>query len=223
MSAESLIENLEAAIQDLATLPTDERIEAINRLTDALSAIHPNTDHPINAVKWVPADMVEANDYNPNHVAPPEMRMLHESIKSFGFFSPIVTFYDKDTKKYIVVDGFHRNRVGKEYRDIRESTHGYLPIVVIDKPFEERIKATQLANKARGHHSTEQEAANVATLAQSWSDTQISHNMGMDADTVLRLKQVTGIPSLFKNRPYSHSWILDPERHANDGDDSSEE
>src|SRR5690606_1066391 len=114
-------------IEQLRQLPEEERIAAINDLMLKLKEIHP-IQHPVSAVQWVPADMVMANDYNPNNVAPPEMRLLYLSIKEDGYTQPIVVYFDKEKQKYIIVDGFHRHRVGKEYRDIQKSVKGHLPV-----------------------------------------------------------------------------------------------
>jgi ParB-like chromosome segregation protein Spo0J len=202
------IEDLEAGIQGLASLPTDERIEAINRLMKAIGAVHPNPD-PVSSVRWVPADMVVANNYNPNSVMPPEMRLLYRSIKEDGYTQPIVVFWDKERNLFIVVDGFHRNRIGKEYRDIRERTHGYLPVVIIEKSLAERIESTIRHNRARGKHSVLGMVDIVVALVnQGLSDKEIGDQLGMGPDEVLRLKRNSGIPDLFKGRSYSRSWVL---------------
>lgn len=202
----------EEIIEELKRLPEEERISAINELQKKLKEIHP-IQHPVSAVQWIPAEMVTANDYNPNHVAPPEMRLLYQSIKEDGYTQPIVAYWDQDRRKYIIVDGFHRHRVGKEYRDIRESVRGHLPIVVIDKPIENRMASTIRHNRARGKHSVLGMTNIVVDLVQKgWDDATIAKHLGMDADEVLRLKQTSGIADLFKNREYSRSWELAEER-----------
>lgn len=204
-----MVEQIEKGILWLQNLPVNERLTAINKIMAAVKQIHPNPD-PVSFPQWVPADMVGANDYNPNNVAPPEMRLLYLSIKEDGYTQPIVTQWDEERHKYVVVDGFHRNRVGKEYRDIRERTHGHLPIVLLDKPVEDRIASTIRHNRARGKHSVLGMTNIVVELVQlGWTDAEIGKHLGMDADEVLRLKQVSGIADLFKNREYSRSWILD--------------
>lgn len=206
------IEDLEAGIHDLASLPVEERIAAINRVMQAIGEVHPNAD-PVSTVRWVPAGSVVANDYNPNSVMPPEMRLLYQSIKEDGYTQPIVVYWDEQQQKYIVVDGFHRNRVGKEYKDIRERTHGYLPVVIIEKSLAERMASTIRHNRARGKHSVLGMVDLVVALVNDGlSDAEIGKKLGMDADEVLRLKQTAGISELFKNRSYSRSWVLDPNR-----------
>lgn len=211
------IEALEAGIQELSSLPTAERIDAINRLMQAIGEIHPNAD-PVSSVRWVPADQVVANDYNPNSVMPPEMRLLYQSIKEDGYTQPIVVVCDEEHQQYVVVDGFHRNRIAKEYKDIRARTHGYLPVVIIHKSLAERMEATVRHNRARGKHSVLGMVDLVVALVNDGVDeVEIGKQLGMDADEVLRLKQTSGIPDLFKHRVYSRSWVLAPngeEAHA---------
>jgi ParB-like chromosome segregation protein Spo0J len=216
------IDDLEQGIRELSSLPTHERIQAINRLMEVIGEIHPNTD-PVSSVRWVPASMIEANSYNPNAVMPPEMRLLYLSIKEDGYTQPIVVFWDEERKKYIVVDGFHRDLVGKEYRDIRERTHGYLPIVTIKKSLAERMASTIRHNRARGKHAVLGMVDLVVALVnEGLSDAEIGKQLGMDADEVLRLKQTSGIPALFKNRSYSRSWILAQDGQQNDPSEGDE-
>lgn len=207
-----MVEEIKKMVLALKDLPPAERLKTINEIMSALKEVHPNPD-PVSFPQWVPADMVTANNYNPNNVAPPEMRLLYLSIKEDGYTQPIVTQWDEDRQKYVVVDGFHRNRVGKEYKDIRERTHGHLPIVLIDKPIENRMASTIRHNRARGKHSVLGMTNIVVELVQmGWSDEEIGKHLGMDADEVLRLKQVSGIAELFRNREYSRSWVLDEGR-----------
>ena len=93
---------------------------------------------PIDFVRWVDIDEVEPNDYNPNSVAKVEMGLLYKSIKHDGYTQPVVTIYDPDTKKYTIVDGFHRYFTCKTNKDIKERNKGKLPIVVIEKDINER-------------------------------------------------------------------------------------
>lgn len=207
-----MIEKIEESIASLANLPPAERLGAINKIMTVLKQIHPNPD-PVSFPQWVPSEMVESNDYNPNNVAPPEMRLLYMSIKEDGYTQPIVTCWDEDRKKHIVVDGFHRNRIGKEYRDIRERTHGHLPVVMIEKDIKDRMASTIRHNRARGKHSVLGMTGIVVELVQlGCTDAEIGKHLGMDADEVLRLKQVSGIADLFKDRHYSRSWVLDKGR-----------
>ena len=195
-------------IEKLKQLSELERIAAINELMQRLKEVHP-IQHPVSFVQWIPAHQVEANVYNPNNVAPPEMRLLYKSIKEDGYTQPIVAVFHEERGKHIVVDGFHRNRIGKEYKDIAEQTKGHLPVVTIDKPIDERMASTIRHNRARGKHSVlGMKDIVVELVGLGWDDETISKHLGMDADEVLRLKQVSGIAELFKNRSYSKSWVL---------------
>ncbi len=204
------IEHLLSKIKEkVASLDEEERIDILNEIRKELMELNPIQNHPVDLVRWVKADRVVANDYNPNSVAPPEMELLKLSIERDGYTQPIVAFYDKKKDRYIVVDGFHRNRVGKEYDDIKQSVKGYLPIVVIDKDIKDRMASTVRHNRARGVHGVEPMSELVAELYfKGWSDKRISQELGMDKEEVLRMKQFTGIGSLFQSRKFSKAWII---------------
>lgn len=162
---------------------------------------------PVYNVKAVPIEKVQANTYNPNHVAPPEMKLLYESIKDDGYTMPIVCYYLKDEDKYEIVDGYHRYAVMLKHKDIYEREHGMLPVSVIDKPLDDRIASTIRHNRARGIHDVDLMSNIVKELKESgMSDAWIMKNIGMDADELLRLKQITGLASLFKDKDFSHAW-----------------
>jgi len=162
---------------------------------------------PVYNLRPVPVEKLQANSYNPNRVAPPEFELLYKSIKEDGYTQPIVTYYLEDEDKYEIVDGYHRYRVMLEYDDIYEREHGMIPCVVIDKPIEDRMASTIRHNRARGTHDVELMSDIVADLVDSgMSDEWIMKNIGMDADELLRLKQVSGLASLFADKDFSHSW-----------------
>lgn len=162
---------------------------------------------PIYNVMPVPIEKVVANDYNPNKVAPPEMKLLELSIWEDGFTQPVVTYHDAEKDLYIVVDGFHRYRVIKTSKRIRDRENGLLPVVVIDKDLGERMASTIRHNRARGTHNVDLMSNIVAELHQMGkSDTWIAKHLGMDADEVLRLKQITGIADLFRDKDFSRAW-----------------
>lgn len=192
----------------LSKFDVDAKIEAINKLKMALHELSPMSREPVDCVVWVKNHEVYANDYNPNSVAPPEMKLLETSIESDGYTQPIVTFYDKDA--YTVVDGFHRNRVGKECESIRARVKGYLPVTVIRQDREDRgdrIAATIRHNRARGKHQVTAMSDIVCELKKRcWSDDRIARELGMEADEVLRLQQITGLAEMFKDREFSQAW-----------------
>lgn len=195
----------------LLSLPTDEMIEEVNRIKRELQTISPFAAEPVDCVQWVKEDLVIANDYNPNTVAPPEMELLHTSIQEDGYTQPIVVYQHDGI--YEVVDGFHRNRVGKEYADIRERIHGYLPVTVINDDRHEkadRIASTIRHNRARGKHRVEAMSDIVIELKRrNWSDQKIAKELGMDADEVLRLTQITGLAEMFADKEFSEAWEVD--------------
>lgn len=162
---------------------------------------------PVYNVKRVPIDKIQANSYNPNAVAPPEMKLLYKSIQSDGYTMPIVCYYLEDEDKYEIVDGYHRYTVMLKHKDIYERENGMLPVSVIDKPISDRMASTIRHNRARGSHDIQLRTNIVADLVDSgMSDQWIMKNIGMDADELLRLKQVSGLASLFKDKEFSKSW-----------------
>lgn len=165
---------------------------------------------PVYNVLAVPIDKVKANDYNPNAVAPPEMALLETSIWEDGYTQPVVTYYDKENDLYIVVDGFHRYLILKNSQRIFERERGMLPVVVIDKELGDRMASTIRHNRARGTHDIELMSTIVAELVEMGKgDRWICQHIGMSADELLRLKQITGVAALFANREFSDSWEAD--------------
>lgn len=163
---------------------------------------------PVYNVKRVPVEKIHANAYNPNHVAPPEMKLLYQSIKEDGYTMPIVCYYDHETDTYEIVDGYHRYTTMLKHKDIYEREGGCLPVSVIEKPLEERMASTIRHNRARGEHSVELMTNIVAELVDSgMSDAWIMKNIGMDAEELLRLKQLSGLQELFKDKDFSKSWV----------------
>ena len=166
-----------------------------------------NFKSPVYGIKPVPINKIQANTYNPNHVAPPEMKLLYESIKNDGYTMPIVCYYLEDEDKYEIVDGYHRYTVMLTHKDIYEREQGLLPVSVIDKPISDRMASTIRHNRARGEHSIELMTNIVAELSKSgMSDAWIMKNIGMDAEELLRLKQLSGLQELFKDKDFSRSW-----------------
>lgn len=162
---------------------------------------------PVYNVKRIHIDKIKANDYNPNAVAPPEMELLEKSIWEDGYTQPIVTFYDAENDIYIVVDGFHRYCTIKNSKRIHDREEGHLPIVVIEKDISDRMASTIRHNRARGTHSIELMSTIVSELVEMGKgDRWICEHIGMSADELLRLKQITGLAALFANRSFSDSW-----------------
>lgn len=162
---------------------------------------------PVYGVRAVPIEKIRANEYNPNHVAPPEMKLLYDSIKADGYTMPIVCYYNADEDMYEIVDGFHRYTVMLKHKDIYDREHGCLPVSVIDKPIDERMASTIRHNRARGTHDVDLMSNIVAELHKlGRSDAWLAKHLGMDLDEIVRLKQITGLAELFKSNSFSPSW-----------------
>jgi len=205
-----LIERAKELFAELDGLPLDQKIMAINEIKTALNAHSPFATEPVDCVLWVPGEKVKANDYNPNAVAPPEMRLLERSIRADGYTQPIVTW--RRDGVFEVVDGFHRHRVGKEDKQIKNKIKGYLPITVIRPGREgrnDRIAATIRHNRARGRHQVDAMSEIVQELSRrNWSEKRIAKELGMEPDEVLRLKQITGLAEMFADREFSRAWEI---------------
>lgn len=162
---------------------------------------------PVWNIKAIPIEQIDANSYNPNHVAPPEMRLLYESIKEDGYTMPVVV-YPKPDGRYEIVDGYHRYTVMLTHRDIYEREGGLLPCSIIDKDVSNRMASTIRHNRARGSHSIELMMNIVGELKKAgMSDAWIMKEIGMDADELLRYKQLSGLAELFKDKTYSEATI----------------
>jgi ParB-like chromosome segregation protein Spo0J len=201
---------------ELSGMSADECLDELNEIRTALHEVSPMRDEPVDCVLWVPSAEVHANDYNPNQVAPPEMRLLETSIMADGYTQPIVTH--KEDEGRVVVDGFHRNRIGKECPLVRKRVLGRLPVVQIraeqtDK--EARMASTIRHNRARGKHAVDPMTDLVAYLAKKgWDDAKVSKELGMDLDEVLRFRQISGLAELFADREFSEAWEIDEDELA---------
>jgi ParB-like chromosome segregation protein Spo0J len=197
-----------AIAAEIESLPLSEAVGLLNEVRLILHHASPFKSEPVDFVRWVSADTVYSNDYNPNSVAPPEMELLAHSILTDGYTQPIVTFPTDKGRE--VVDGFHRNRVGKENPAVNGRLQGHLPVVAIkdsQSGLNDRVAATIRHNRARGKHRVEAMSDIVAELKRrNWSDQRIGKELGMDPDEVLRLTQITGLAELFTNQPFSQAW-----------------
>jgi ParB-like chromosome segregation protein Spo0J len=213
-----MITKLNDLVKELSKMNLDEKVSAINTIKLALHEISPFNSEPVDCVLWVKNETVFANDYNPNSVAPPEMELLRLSIANDGYTQPIVSMQNEDNTRE-VIDGFHRNRVGKECSDIQSRVHGYLPVVTIresQKGQNDRVASTIRHNRARGKHKVESMSDIVIDLKRrNWSDEKISKELGMDQDEVLRLCQISGLMDMFKDAEFSQAWIPEEEDFEN--------
>src|SRR3990172_5872157 len=206
-----IIERIRQIASEINSLSEDDQIEVINQIKLNLHLISPMRNEPVDCVLWIKAEQVEANDYNPNVVAPPEMKLLKTSVLEDGYTQPIVTWQVNGHRE--VVDGFHRNRVGTEYPEIKKRLRGYLPVTTINEGRQDRsdrIAATIRHNRARGKHQVQAMSEIVIELSRrNWSDDKIGKELGMDPDEVLRLCQITGLAEVFADQDFSKAWDIE--------------
>lgn len=189
--------------EDLGT-----KIDILNLVRAEIHRVSPFKDEPVDFVRWVNQEIVHANEYNPNKVAPPEMKLLEHSVLMDGYTQPIVTWPHDD--KVEVIDGFHRMRVGKECDSVQHRIMGYLPTVAIksdrtDK--NDRIASTIRHNRARGKHQIDAMSEIVLELKnRNWKNERIARELGMDEEEILRLCQITGLSELFQDGDFSRAW-----------------
>jgi ParB-like chromosome segregation protein Spo0J len=203
------IEQLKESIFNfIKDLDFDTKIDAINQLRESIHNESPFKNEPVDYVKWVKSENVVANDYNPNKVAPPEMELLEISIMNDGYTQPVVTFPNNGIIE--VVDGFHRTRVSKESKIVRERVKGYTPTVIIRKEQSDkndRIASTIRHNRARGKHQVDAMSEIILELKnRNWKNERIARELGMDEEEILRLCQITGLQDIFKDDDFSKSW-----------------
>jgi len=165
---------------------------------------------PVYNVKAVPLEKIRANSYNPNAVAPPEMKLLELSIWEDGYTMPIVCYYIPDEDIYEIVDGFHRYTIMLKSKRIHDRENGMMPVVVIEKDISNRMASTIRHNRARGSHDIDLMVNIVSELTKAgMSDAWIMRHIGMDADEILRLKQLSGLAELFADKEFSNSWEIE--------------
>lgn len=207
-SLQDIYDQIQDICDEIAQLPKDEAIEALNTIREALHTVSPMREHPVDCVLWKKRETIQANSYNPNAVAPPEMKLLKRSIMEDGYTQPIVCWQEaEDTVE--IIDGYHRSLVG-ESLDME-----YLPLTITnpDRTGEsDRMASTIRHNRARGTHSIDLMQKIVAELVESgMSDKWIMQHMGMDVDELLRLKQLTGLAALFGDAEFSNACITEEE------------
>lgn len=202
----ALMAQLQDALQAASGDDIADRVARYNALV-TMAAEHVHLPHPALSVQLVPVDTVQGNDYNPNKVAPPEMRLLQLSIAKDGVTMPVVVADDAESENYTVVDGFHRTTVVKTTKTVRDSLAGYMPVVKLNKSIQDRITSTVRHNMARGTHQVELSAKLVTALKKhNWTNERIGMELGMDPDEVLRLKQITGLAEAFADKEFSRAW-----------------
>lgn len=210
MNSDQFESALDFILSELSEMELADKVENLNLVRKRLHEISPFKSEPVDLVQWVPNDSVKANQYNPNSVAPVEMDLLKLSIASDGYTQPIVSMVDSEDNQREVIDGFHRHKVGKYDPEIQSRIHGYLPVVTINEArthITDRMAATVRHNRARGTHAVDKMSDIVLDLKKrNWSDEKIAKNLGMDADEVLRLGQISGLAEMFAHREFSEAW-----------------
>lgn len=213
MDKATIISEATKLFKQLAELEEDDCIDAINQIRKTLHEHSPMKDNPVDCVLWIKQDDIQSNSYNPNAVAPPEMSLLELSITADGYTQPVVVWEESDNH-YEIIDGFHRSLVGRStimYGRVK----GRLPVTITNQErtnLSDRMASTIRHNRARGEHSTELMQNIVAELVEAgMSDKWIMRKLGMCIDELLRLKQLTGLPALFRNSEFSRSWIAESE------------
>lgn len=202
---DALIDSMTDALHALKD--PQARLALIERMQVAIGMHSPVSGQPVSRVRWVPVDEVEPNDYNPNSVAKTEMRLLYLSILNDGYTQPVVTIWDEDKQKYVIIDGFHRYFTCKNNADIRDRNHGMLPVVVLNKGMNDRMASTVRHNRARGKHSVDGMANMVFEMLDGgWQDADICNELGMEPEELIRLKHLTGFSKLFEDTEYKKAW-----------------
>ncbi|EBA1561087.1 ParB-like nuclease domain-containing protein [Salmonella enterica subsp. enterica serovar Poona] len=208
MSLNKLIKDINKYIASLQT--DDEKVDALNHIRRCLHEVSPFGREPVDCILWVKAEKVVANDYNPNVMAPAEKRLLCHSLSVDGFTQPVVVSESK--QKFTIVDGFHRQLLGKKQADVGKRLKGYIPVACINedrKGKAERIAASIRHNRARGRHQVISMSDIVRDLSrQGWEDSRIGAELGMDEDEVLRMKQISGLTELFDEEEFSEAWTV---------------
>ena len=209
----SIIAKAESIVNELRFMDMPEKVETLNKIREMLHEVSPFKDEPVDFVRWVKNDTVHANDYNPNKVAPPEMKLLELSIVNDGYTQPIVSWSNPEKNAIEVIDGFHRNRVGKESKAVQGRVQGYLPIVDIrteQSSKNDRMASTIRHNRARGKHQVDAMSEIVIELKnRNWRNARIAKELGMDEEEVLRLCQISGMEHLFSDKDFSRAWEAD--------------
>jgi hypothetical protein len=196
----------------IAGIPdTDEKIDVQNYVRAELHEVSPLKHHPVDFIAWEKSEKIEGNDYNPNSVAPPEMALLITSIEEDGYTMPIVANPEKDAIR--IVYGFHRRQSERKSGKISKSTFGRLPLSFIlegNRNLDSRMASTVRHNRARGSHDIDLMSNIVKKLIlPGRKETWIKKHIGMDMDEILRLKQLTGIASLFADNEFSQAWEVE--------------
>ena len=200
-----ILEQMETQLKGIGN--PKEKQDFINAVKELLFRYSDKKQNPVDNVIWVNFNKVEANDYNPNAVAKMEMKLLYTSIQHDGYTQPIVTIYDAQKDKYVIVDGFHRYATMVYNKDLQELNNSQVPIVVINKSINDRMASTIRHNRARGKHSVDGMSNIVLQMLKNgWEDAKICNELGLEPEELVRYKYTTGFAKLYKDKEYSNAW-----------------
>jgi hypothetical protein len=203
---DEIVSQIEPICEQLETLPPESRIEALNRIREALHKVSPFQDEPVDLVLWKPVEVVDPNDYNPNEMQPPEEHLLEVSMEHHVTQPVVTSFVDG---RHRIVDGEHR------YLTIANSSQlsrlrGYVPVTVTNAETEAEHKAFTVQHNTRGSHILVPMVDLVRSLLQAgWEDDKIAEQLGMDADEILRLKQAMTAAEAFERPMFKRAWVTD--------------
>lgn len=207
MNVRKIIESIDSM---LSRISFEERIEMINIIKTVLSDYSPFRHHPVDCVEWVKMGSIKNNEYNPNIMNPQEIRTLHLSLLNYGFTQPLIVSGEKGA--YEIVDGSHRFLLGTQTPELQQKNYGYFPVIKLDKAqacLPQRLVAMLRTNRARGRPGVAEMVNIVAKLSESgWTLNKIADETGMEQDEVLRLKQLSGLTTLFENDAFSEAWTV---------------
>ena len=212
---DDLAEKMKSICEQIAALPLPDQVEALNRARAMLHEVSPFKQEPVDLVLWVEEDRVTPNTYNPNVVYRPELKLLKTSVETYGMTYPLAVHSGKQGYQadagYVVVDGEHRYITITANKQISARQHGYVPVASLNtKTEEDRMAATVAFNRARGVHKLDSMTDIVLSMLRAgWTDDEIAQAMGMDADEILRMKQVSGIAEAYTRPNFNRAWIND--------------
>ena len=159
---------------------------------------------PISKVEWVKATELKANDYNPNHDAPVELKLLKVSLIEDGWTQPVVIRENNE-----IVDGFHRWTLCSKDKDVSKMTDGHVPVVRLkEKDISNQMMSTIRHNRARGVHGVMLMADIVQKLKDENKvpDNIIQEKLGMEEEEVVRLHDQSGMTKRGSKQEFNTGW-----------------
>ena len=118
---------------------------------------------PIDNIRWVPADTLDSNTWNPNRVHLAELRLLERSLLTTGWLQPLLVNPDR-----LIIDGFHRWRLSQDSDVVRARWKGRVPVAVLDVDKPTAMLMTIRINRAKGTHVAVEMSAIVRELIEDW-------------------------------------------------------